>query len=457
MGTEGLPQKSFERNMNHNYMILGRCDFFDKSQDETDYRVRMLLDNKINGLLPVSHRMINGESKYYYEINSLQSMDRVYAKDELDHQQLCNLLKGCIRLYDALEEYLLDGSQIILKPEFIYLNMDSLEPYFVYYPYYENDARDSFAAFIEDLLRKVDHTDEQAVMLAYQVYRYTRNQNYVLNEIMQMLQNVPENHQEVNEVKQDIICKEENYDDWDSISSYQSAYTTDNEENAEETKMQVGAESKDFKGAVICLVLAAGAVGLLCGSQFLGLYPLTEKQVLYLYGAVSMSIMAGVIFLACYFRKKNREKEIEELQREDEPIRSIPTEYAPVREEMEPERNLPKQPEYNYGDTICLQQLSPQEPYLSGRVNGEDITIRLDKLPITLGKMAGRADYVICDNTVSKIHARIEERNGAIYVEDLNSTNGTLRNGTMIGMNEPVLLKAGDELTIGRVNLRFCV
>ena len=124
---------------------------------------------------------------------------------------------------------------------------------------------------------------------------------------------------------------------------------------------------------------------------------------------------------------------------------------------MEPERNLPKQPEYNYGDTICLQQLSPREPYLSGRVNGEDITIRLDKLPITLGKMAGRADYVICDNTVSKIHARIEERNGAIYVEDLNSTNGTLRNGTMIGMNEPVLLKAGDELTIGRVNLRFCV
>ena len=271
-------------------MILGRCDFFDKSQNETDYRVRMLLDNKINGLLPVSHRMINGESKYYYEINSLQSMDRVYAKDELDHQQLCSLLKGCIRLYDALEEYLLDGSQIILKPEFIYLNMDSLEPYFVYYPYYENDARDSFAAFIEDLLRKVDHTDEQAVMLAYQVYRYTRNQNYVLNEIMQMLQNVPENYQEVNEVKQDIICKEENYDDWDSISSYQSAYTTDNEENAEETKMQVGAESKDFKGAVICLVLAAGAVqGIYKGAQHsVGKYGQKGRQLIHDHGYRSM-------------------------------------------------------------------------------------------------------------------------------------------------------------------------
>ena len=139
----------------------------------------MLLDNKIEGLLPVSDRTVNGESKYYYEINSLQSMDRVYAKEELDYQQLCTLLQGCIHLYDSLEEYLLDGSQVILKPEYIYLNMDSMEPYFVYFPEYESNARDSFASFIEELLRKVDHTDEQAVMLAYQVYRYTRNTNYV--------------------------------------------------------------------------------------------------------------------------------------------------------------------------------------------------------------------------------------------------------------------------------------
>lgn len=32
MGTEGLPQKSFERNMNHNYMVLGRCDFLIKAR-----------------------------------------------------------------------------------------------------------------------------------------------------------------------------------------------------------------------------------------------------------------------------------------------------------------------------------------------------------------------------------------------------------------------------------------
>ncbi len=102
------------------------------------------------------------------------------------------MLQGCIHLYDSLEEYLLDGSQVILKPEYIYLNMDSMEPYFVYFPEYESNARDSFASFIEELLRKVDHTDEQAVMLAYQVYRYTRNTNYVLREITQMMEQTKE-------------------------------------------------------------------------------------------------------------------------------------------------------------------------------------------------------------------------------------------------------------------------
>ena len=116
--------------------------------------------------------------------------------------------------------------------------------------------------------------------------------------------------------------------------------------------------------------------------------------------------------------------------------------YRPEERTYEEAHSWEKEPvvqqQYAYGDTICLQQLPDREPYLSGRINGEDIMIRLDNLPLTIGKMTGRVDYVISDSTVSKIHARI------------------LRNGSMIGMNEPVLLQVGDELTIGRVNLRVC-
>ena len=125
---ENMPEISFERSMNHNYMILSRCSFFGKSENRnTDYRTKMLLENRIPGLLPVTHRLINGESRYYYEINSLQSLDRLYDKAEIRYGELRQLLSGCVCLFERLEEYLLDGTQIIIKPELIYIDVERME------------------------------------------------------------------------------------------------------------------------------------------------------------------------------------------------------------------------------------------------------------------------------------------------------------------------------------------
>ena len=44
-------------------------------------------------------------------------------------------------------------------------------------------------------------------------------------------------------------------------------------------------------------------------------------------------------------------------------------------------------------------------------------------------------------------------RGGRVWVEDLGSRNGTLVNGHRIG--GPVVLRAGDRLTVGRVT--FCL
>ena len=184
---ENIPQRSFERNMNHNYLILSRCDFFGNSKEgQNDYRERMLLDNKIKGLLPVSSQKLNGVSRYYYEINSFQSLDRLLEKNELDYNGIYGLLKGCVEVFDELEKYLLCGDQIILKPEFIYMHAEKMEPHFVYDLEYSGDVRSEFAHLIENLLPKIKHEDENAVMLAYQVYRYTRNPNYVLFDIKEL-------------------------------------------------------------------------------------------------------------------------------------------------------------------------------------------------------------------------------------------------------------------------------
>jgi pSer/pThr/pTyr-binding forkhead associated (FHA) protein len=93
---------------------------------------------------------------------------------------------------------------------------------------------------------------------------------------------------------------------------------------------------------------------------------------------------------------------------------------------------------------------------LMGRINGRDINISLNKLPMTVGKQPSVSDFVINDTAVSKMHARFEEREGRVYICDLNSTNGTVRNGVQLDINKPVALEPGDKIRFGRSCFTYC-
>ena len=72
---------------------------------------------------------------------------------------------------------------------------------------------------------------------------------------------------------------------------------------------------------------------------------------------------------------------------------------------------------------------------------------------ITLGEQAiliGRADdstLVLTDDFASSRHARLTNRNGQWYVEDLGSTNGTYLNEELLSGPQP--LHPGDRVRIG--------
>jgi len=57
---------------------------------------------------------------------------------------------------------------------------------------------------------------------------------------------------------------------------------------------------------------------------------------------------------------------------------------------------------------------------------------------------------------VSRKHARIVRRNGAYFIEDLGSTNGTFVNrGRRLLPGTPQVLSEGDEIIVGKTFLRF--
>lgn len=470
---QDMPDIRYERSMNHNYMILSRCDFFGReSGKSSDYRTRMLLENHIPGLLPVTHRLINGESRYYYEINSLQSLDRLYDKSEIGYDELKSLLSGCVRLFDRLEEYLLDGAQIIIKPAFIYVNVEKMEPFFVCYPDYEGDVRLSFMEFIDELLTKIDHTDERAVMLGYQVYRYTRNPNYVICEISHMM-----SHTIVEMAGGDAVqriadedartAEPENMENADCFSPhvYDDGFDADDCDGEVETSGIKPRKTKDLLGAAICLLISLCAGAVIAGARIFGAYRLSADNELYLYGAITMSVMAAVLFLSCYGKKRKQDKMIEGLGGESEDCGAYTAprlteaedtgrnDFGRAVHEKRHDKNILTP---TYDETVCLGNGIVEERMLYGRINGREVSVSLDKLPMTVGKLANVSDFVINDTAVSKMHARFEERGGRVYVCDLNSTNGTVRNGILLGVNQSVALEPGDKLRFGRTSFTYC-
>ena len=65
----------------------------------------------------------------------------------------------------------------------------------------------------------------------------------------------------------------------------------------------------------------------------------------------------------------------------------------------------------------------------------------------TVGRGGGCTISVPSDTFVSQVHARLTERNGALWIEDLGSTNGTFVNGKQL--TEAVKLRKGDRVQIG--------
>ena len=80
---------------------------------------------------------------------------------------------------------------------------------------------------------------------------------------------------------------------------------------------------------------------------------------------------------------------------------------------------------------------------------------KLEKQVFLIGSQHGEADGKISDDTVSRMHARITKEEGNYYLEDLNSTNGTYRNGEILTYKEKVKLEKNDKITFAKEAYRF--
>jgi hypothetical protein len=104
---------------------------------------------------------------------------------------------------------------------------------------------------------------------------------------------------------------------------------------------------------------------------------------------------------------------------------------------------LRKPEEFQTGELVVLQS-----PAL---VEGERYT--LNSAPFTIGRSHDNDVSLDADEFASSRHARVEPRRDGVWLEDVDSTNGTFLNGAQV--SRPRRLAPGDVIRVGETDLRF--
>ena len=395
----------YVRSLNCNYERI----LLEEKPEEKRYQYCMVSRGGIRGLLSCSLRYMDGKAYLYYDISSMQNVSQLYAKNCVTRKWVEDFLWSMRRIKQELERFLLDCKNIVWYPEQIFQDLENNVFYFLYLPYYEGES--GFLRLLEFLVEHADYEDETLVNLIYHMYEQVEQNGevYLQTQIFEdakCLRDVQKQDHTVEE-KQNKVSQEE----WPSERET-AERIRDGGENMEREREVKERETKEREGK--------------------------ERE-------TKEEVEKRGIFSIFESRRKRGRIEREEYKYA---MQSAMEGYA-VAEETDYE-------EEPLGRTVFVEEKVVREQGAHRLLTADGkLLAMLDKPLLSIGKKKGEVEVVLKDISVSRMHARIIVENREVYLEDLNSTNGTFKNGLRLQPYEKRRLEEGDEIKCGTVELIF--
>ena len=406
----------YYKDYRHNYLIIKD----NGSLSQSVYQQRMITENKIKGLLPTSEKHVNGELFLYYEITSKQSLQSSFDGKDININHLKKIFIQLKMVNDTLQKYLLDGSCLVLSPQYIFQNVETEELFFLYYP---DPEVGTLTELMEFLIARVDDEDMEAVEVVYKIADLVHREQFVLDEILKWFED--EQEEKVIAEKPDIYIENE----FESI----------NEENSSAKPCDDKRVIKILPAVGFSAVVAGALVYIMC------FYQLSYRETIYLilgWGLVVAVLLSAAVW---YFKPKVRELQRKETPRFHEDAGNLMKTYEVDGKEL---------PE-DVGNTVFIPWTENCENKLYSMDRKNKCHIDLRKLPLTVGKLAGAVDMVIDEQSISRMHVRFTKAGSRICITDLNSTNGTFRNGMRLEPNASEIIEPGDEIRLGKLKFIY--
>ena len=206
----------YSRELKHNYLIVKREALEDdENREKTEnYQVKMIESGKVGGFIPCDRRVINNEQFLYYEINSMQSIKDRFAVKGMDYRQIISFFDSLKKALEGLSEYLLGIENVVFDAKSVFYDLNTEKFMFMYCPFYRSET--DFAGFTDALFDLVDHDDERAVELVYNLSERAQEDGCLVLECVEEVLKAGKEHEDsqVSAISQDdsadeVFIKEE--------------------------------------------------------------------------------------------------------------------------------------------------------------------------------------------------------------------------------------------------------
>lgn len=144
----------------------------------SEYQIEMLRKNRLAGLLPVQICAINEQREYHYEAEGLISLEEYLDRRMISSALLQAYIESMKGVLDILEEYLLEPDCLCMEPEHIYTDEKGEALQFCYRPPGGETFERGLQRLLQFFLGKLDYSDRQGVMEAYQLYQNAVKEGY---------------------------------------------------------------------------------------------------------------------------------------------------------------------------------------------------------------------------------------------------------------------------------------
>ncbi len=404
----------FKRDLKNSFMII------DSGFDKMGYEKDVLRNNDIDVLVPFHTVDINNVTQVWYDITGLVSLKDYLSRQEIDLKLIRKILLYFKIAISEVERYLIDINHLLLDVDTVYVVKDKNEwkLMFIYYP--NGDTEASLKSVMEFFM---NNCDKELMDTCFKLYDAVEDGTNIdgLIRIIDEEDRVFDDEPVARRIEQESFCEENENESEDIFPEERSP----EEERAFNEILEMGDPDA---------------------------FSLTDKIKNYFANYFDNKKEKPVDTIEKPYGKDNKNnKDNKKGGLFSKSFTLFGGNNKKDRQRAEDLEDFIFEPDQElYEPTVLLKSIEDDSANTSYVLqymgNNKNENIRINKDELLLGSAREGNDSIIDSPVISRFHAKIIREGKSIYLQDLNSTNGTSVNGKLIGYSDKVLLSRNDEI-----------